>query len=399
MRPTGPCQRRFGGRIRPAPSASSPKADVQAYPDTPDRILNVSGYAGRFALHIRLDSSMHMNPPPLILIAGLTKARKSGIGRMLARWINAERLVELSDVFRATATDRSSLGSILQALDEFRESRGKSALAASIHGILPAATKRQRPIIVVGLRSISDLEYFKTHEQKTFVIYVHSPASIRHDRLRSDPTSLAKSDDDFLELDRRGAREGIETVALQADAIIINDHDYPVPLIHQLSALFRRRDLGLDEYLNYPTHGEYMNPKGYSIKKLGVFQDDAEGADPISRIVKPKGELATISVTESRFIAYVDFPMDAKPRANHFHEEKLEHLYLARGRVRLFIRQGGQKQSPITEVVVEEGDLVTISPGFAHAYITEVPGFGIEFSPTEYSIIARDKVRDAVING
>lgn len=342
--------------------------------------------------------SMDMNPP-LILIAGLTKARKSGVGRILTRWLNAEALVELSDVFRATATDRSSLGSILRSLDEFRQSRGQSALAASVLGILPNDTKRQRPVIVVGLRSISDLEYFRAQQQKIFVIYVHSPASVRHHRLISDPTSLAKSEDDFLELDQRGVFEGIESVALQADAIIVNDHDYPVPLIHQLSALVRKGDFGLCEFLHYPTYGDYMNPKGYSVKRLEIFQDDAQGSDPIARIVKPKGELATISVTESRFIAYVDFPLDAKPRANHFHEEKLEHLYLARGRVRLFIRKGGQKHSPVTEVVIEEGDLVTISPGFAHAYITEVPGFGIEFSPTEYSVIARDKVRDTVIDG
>ena len=100
--------------------------------------------------------SMDMNPP-LILIAGLTKARKSGVGRILTRWLNAEALVELSDVFRATATDRSSLGSILRSLDGFRQSRGQSALAASVLDILPNDTKRQRPVLVFGLRSISDL--------------------------------------------------------------------------------------------------------------------------------------------------------------------------------------------------------------------------------------------------
>jgi hypothetical protein len=57
------------------------------------------------------------------------------------------------------------------------------------------------------------------------------------------------------------------------------------------------------------------------------------GSDIVNRIIKTKGEFATLSIEPSNFIAFVEFPNDGEPRANHFHEQKIEHLYLAKGKI------------------------------------------------------------------
>ncbi|MCL2065321.1 MAG: hypothetical protein FWG98_13265 [Candidatus Cloacimonetes bacterium] len=63
----------------------------------------------------------------------------------------------------------------------------------------------------------------------------------------------------------------------------------------------------------------------------------------------------------------------------------------------MFIRRGGRPEEEIEEVLITEGSLVFIKPGWAHAYKTIEEGYAIEFSPTSYDIISRDKVVDHVV--
>lgn len=143
-----------------------------------------------------------------------------------------------------------------------------------------------------------------------------------------------------------------------------------------------------------------MNKNLVQILKFPISRGtESQAADPNTRLIKTKGELATISIDTIRYLAYVEFPENGVPRANHYHKDKLEHLYLIKGKVKLMYRQGGKSNDPIQEAVVEEGSLVTIQPGVAHAYVTLMPGFAVEFSPASYETVKRDQIRDYVTQG
>ena len=128
-----------------------------------------------------------------------------------------------------------------------------------------------------------------------------------------------------------------------------------------------------------------------------IGPDWPENAPRLNCWVKPKGELATISTTETKFIAYIEFPEDGVPRANHFHKEKEEYLYLISGRVRCYFRRADALNETPNEIDAFAGDLISVQPGWSHAYLTIEPGHAIEFSPTPFAVILEDTFSDKVI--
>jgi quercetin dioxygenase-like cupin family protein len=78
--------------------------------------------------------------------------------------------------------------------------------------------------------------------------------------------------------------------------------------------------------------------------------------------------------------------LDLKPggvRANHYHESKVEHIYVVQGRMELVVEaldSGSREQFGL-----ETGDLAVIQPRIAHAFLVKEEGLAIEFSPGQFN--------------
>ncbi len=100
----------------------------------------------------------------------------------------------------------------------------------------------------------------------------------------------------------------------------------------------------------------------------------------------PAGELAQIVNGEAfRFLALVEFRYtgpDSPARGNHVHRIKAESLCILRGRLRAMYEdlESGEKLT----IDLSPGDLVTVSPQCAHAYVPLEETLAIEFSEVPY---------------
>lgn len=328
--------------------------------------------------------------PLIIIIVGLIKSKKSTLARFISRELSWP-IHEMSDVVRAQFKGQYTINDIISRIDSMRQLHGPSVLAEHV------AKKIKGNSIVCGVRSMADYEYL-TQCFPTYTIFVYSTEKTRFARLDADPTSVAKTHEEYAKTDRQAEMEGLYSIARSADITLNNELDYPATLYEQANHVCNILQTNYNNLDGITKRRQAMENSGYEVKNLPIYSSGKEAEhDVVSRVIKSKGELATISVEPSSFIAYVDFPCDGEPRANHFHEEKIEHLYLVKGKVKLFIRKAGDQSGRITEVTLNAGDLVTVFPGYAHAYVTEEEGFAIEFSPTSYEVIARDKVRDFVV--
>ena len=56
-------------------------------------------------------------------------------------------------------------------------------------------------------------------------------------------------------------------------------------------------------------------------------------------------------------------------RGNHYHEISTEYIYMLRGKLRWISKDVKQEDSPVEEVVLEEGDLLINPPYMAHALV------------------------------
>lgn len=341
----------------------------------------------------------------VLALAGYTKSRKSTAARLLEQHAGFATL-ELSDAFRSRSPadiSEPSLSALLSNMHALRAIEGPDALAATaVEQIRQRGYKR---VTVAGLRSFADHRRLSEEFSAYHSIYLHTATGLRHDRLRRDPTSIARTDDDFRVLDALVTSEGIDRVAEACDYLVVNEPDYPLTLLAQLRAIV------IDLAAVYPDlvwrEAGPLNLKeitmtgrdsGVRLYALPVFKEEAPADAPdINRVIKAKGEIATLATGDLNYLAYVDFPMDGEPRANHYHEEKLEHLYLVKGRLQLHYRRGGAENAEVTTCEVAPGMLVVIEPGWAHAYVTLEEGMGIEFAPTPFEVVRRDKVRDYVV--
>ena len=340
---------------------------------------------------------MKQNEKVVILLCGYTKVRKSTLSRIFSEIINCD-VFEMSEPFiKLLPTNlKPSLSELLKSLADYRKEHGNIALAEGIFRKIQKSKKKV--IIVAGLRSFADYNYLKEHCINVYTIYIHANAELRHLRLTKDPSSIAKGEGDYSLLDQLTYQEGLRYIVPYADFVFVNEPGFPLTSLEQVKMAYDRLHKNFGVNLKSNMKEIIMNSDGVIIKKLPIYDENHAGKkDIIGRVIKAKGELTTISTDEINYLAYVEFPIDGKPRANHFHEEKIEYLYLIKGKVKLFYRRGGQPDDEVQEITVEEGSLIYIQPGFAHAYITIETGLAVEFSPTSYETIKKDKVRDYVI--
>jgi mannose-6-phosphate isomerase-like protein (cupin superfamily) len=102
------------------------------------------------------------------------------------------------------------------------------------------------------------------------------------------------------------------------------------------------------------------------------------------RMVTGAGELAQVVNGEAyRFLAYLEFhPDPTAPRGNHFHAEKVEHLYIVDGLVTASYLDLDSGESG--EVELRAGDLVVVQPRCAHVYVAHEHSHALEFAPGPY---------------
>lgn len=102
------------------------------------------------------------------------------------------------------------------------------------------------------------------------------------------------------------------------------------------------------------------------------------------RIHTPAGELAQIvNGPTFRFLAFLEFrPNAAKPRGNHYHRQKVEVLYVIRGRLRAAYED--LETGELYETELKAGDLAAVSPLCAHVYEAIEHTFAVELAEQEY---------------
>lgn len=83
-----------------------------------------------------------------------------------------------------------------------------------------------------------------------------------------------------------------------------------------------------------------------------------------------------------RFITYLEFPAGIV-KGNHYHKEKYENMVVIKGEVEAKYYFTDNLDSSY-KVTLREGDVVSIRPGVAHAYLSKEGCSVIEFSPQKY---------------
>ncbi|MEV6375487.1 cupin domain-containing protein [Micromonospora musae] len=106
--------------------------------------------------------------------------------------------------------------------------------------------------------------------------------------------------------------------------------------------------------------------------------------DEGGRLQSPAGEFARIvNGGTYRYLAYLEFrPETGRPRGNHYHERKIEILYVISGRLRAAYEdlESGER----SQATLEAGDLVTVLPRCAHVYYADGPAQAVELAAEPY---------------
>jgi len=115
------------------------------------------------------------------------------------------------------------------------------------------------------------------------------------------------------------------------------------------------------------------------VKTLGSMQPADPRPETRARILAPGGELAVLSEGSApiRYLAYVELRAGTV-RGNHFHKDRNERLYLLAGEAELFLQD--METGERGEVKLRPGDLASIPPNVAHAFLPGSNGHAVEFA-------------------
>ena len=83
-----------------------------------------------------------------------------------------------------------------------------------------------------------------------------------------------------------------------------------------------------------------------------------------------------------RFLAYLEFGAD-RPRGNHYHRSKVEHLCIVKGSLLARYHLVGQPEECL-DINLGVGDVVTVMPGCVHSYVAGTFAAALEFSPQPF---------------
>jgi dephospho-CoA kinase len=174
---------------------------------------------------IKLENLRECILPLAVLVAGMPGSGKSAVSEAAQKL--GFSVLRMGDVIREVAAE---LG--VQATDK---SLGEIALRIRAeHGMdivarlvlhKACADYGSKPILVEGVRSLEELEYFKNHAHKCYLVAVHASPKTRFLRL----SARGRSDDprsweDFARRDLRELKLGLGSVIALADVMLINEN-------------------------------------------------------------------------------------------------------------------------------------------------------------------------------
>lgn len=136
-----------------------------------------------------------MEKKKLILIAGLPGSGKSTVSRILANNYKLP-VVSMGDCVREEAKKegvKEELKSMKEFMIELRKKYGKDFVAKLTSRKIERM--KEKVIVVDGIRSKEELEFFKNRYEKVFLLVIHSDINTRFKRLAKrrrpdDPKSL-----------------------------------------------------------------------------------------------------------------------------------------------------------------------------------------------------------------
>lgn len=165
-----------------------------------------------------------MNDDKLILgVAGMPGSGKSLIVKAATE--NGYDTVVMGDVIRELARRRSlepnpeNIGRIML---ELRETGGKAVIAQKCISKIEETKKRK--VVVDGIRSLNEVEEFKTHFSKFILVAICSSPETRFERLfRRQRSDDAKVWNVFHERDMRELSVGLGDAIAMADYTVVNE--------------------------------------------------------------------------------------------------------------------------------------------------------------------------------
>jgi len=158
----------------------------------------------------------------IICVAGMPGAGKS-IFASIAKEFSIP-VITMGDAVRVEASKRGipqtpeTLGALML---ELRREEGPEAVAKRCLDLLPEGSK---VVVIEGVRSLEELEYFKKHCNQLHLVAIHASPRTRFERLvaRGRPDD-PKDWPQFKERDLRELKVGLGSVIALADIMVVNE--------------------------------------------------------------------------------------------------------------------------------------------------------------------------------
>ncbi|NHV98745.1 MAG: AAA family ATPase [Thaumarchaeota archaeon] len=159
----------------------------------------------------------------LILIAGMPGSGKTTVAKIIEK--HGFTVVSMGDAVREEAEARGVGGDIVSMsrfMVELRRKLGNDAVARLVQRKIE--NLKAECVVVEGVRSLKEVEYFKSEGYSVILVGVLAPVSLRYSRLSKrsrpdDPKTLGELE----ERDRVELSVGLGEVLALSDVYIVND--------------------------------------------------------------------------------------------------------------------------------------------------------------------------------
>lgn len=159
-------------------------------------------------------------------IAGMPGAGKTEVCKILSKKFNAPIYI-MGDIIRRIAKERNiepTRNNLEKIMLKIREEEGEDIIAKKIFEEIKLSNVKNGVIIIDGIRSIHELDFFKKNFKNFILLAVIASKENRFLRLfkrrrEDDPSSF----EEFIKRDRIESLIGLGAVLAEADFYILND--------------------------------------------------------------------------------------------------------------------------------------------------------------------------------
>ncbi|MEM3063521.1 MAG: AAA family ATPase [Nitrososphaerota archaeon] len=159
-------------------------------------------------------------------IAGMPGAGKTEVCKILSKKFNAPIYI-MGDIIRRIAKERNiepTRNNLEKIMLKIREEEGEDIIAKKIFEEIKLSNIKNGVIIIDGIRSIHELDFFKKNFENFILLAVIASKENRFLRLfkrrrEDDPSSF----EEFIKRDRIESLIGLGAVLAEADFYILND--------------------------------------------------------------------------------------------------------------------------------------------------------------------------------